>query len=290
MQELDGCTKLSMLTYGEMDKLTSQFSDQQIAKQFEGATKNKVGYYRRKLQVKSYGEKNNIQVGVKGVSNPTNRKHFFDEDFFKVIDSEIKAYALGLFFTDGSIDKSLHRARLFLTEADSSVLYQIAKAAKLEDGLVVTKPPKNNYQVHNMIYLNFNSSRLTQDLVKLGLVNGKENNIELPKIDKELECHFFRGMMDGDGHIVSTKSLLRNGFSAGIAGRKPLLENLNNLFVQHGFKPAYLREMKSIHELRFSLSHLPILDWCYGCNPSIAIPRKLNNYLSVKECRQFLES
>lgn len=274
---------LASITAEEMNLLTETMTDKQIAEYFGDCSKNNVGHRRRSLGVKSYGEKHGVTVGVKGASNVTNRKHHFNESFFQSIDSEIKAYALGLFFTDGHITKELNRARLSFTEKDSIVLTQIAQEVGLDAPLLVDKPRKGNYQVHNMIVLNLNSTCLVNDLLSLGLSPSKDDNTVLPCIPAHLECHLLRGIIDGDGYIPSLTSYARQRSMAEISGREGLLQSINLLLERNGFCSGSIEKMKGIHRLRFKKAHLPVLDWAYGCNPVIAIPRKLKRYLELKE-------
>lgn len=274
---------LASVSAEQMDVMSETMTDEQISVLIGDCTKNNVGYRRRALGVKSYGEKHGIVVGVSGVSNPTNRKYHFDEKFFSVIDSEIKAYALGLFFTDGHITKQLHRARLALTEADSGVLNQIAVAAKLNCPLLITKPTKGNYQVHNMVNLSFNSTTMVKDLIALGLSPSKVNNTKLPIIPSELDCHLVRGIIDGDGSITSVLSYAKSSSVGDISGREDFLISVNNLFKQHGFPECRIAPMKSIYQSRLYKKHLSILDWCYGCSPTIVIQRKFEQYSKLKK-------
>lgn len=260
------------LTYADFDLLTDKYTDREIAKQYDIGFA-KVGYYRRKLKVKSYGEKNGFQVGIKGVSNVTNRKFFFNERFFQFIDSEVKAYTLGLLMADGHITKTMHRARISLTKSDSYILKQICKAMDFEGELIVSKPVKGGYQVHDVYNLNLNSTILCKDLINLGLSTPKNTILSLPKIPHELEHHLIRGLWDGDGAIY------RSGSLAGMTGRKPLLEDINRCFQRHGFeRGGSIHAQKSVHEMVLGLYAIPILDWIYECNPTIVLKRKLERY------------
>lgn len=268
--------KITELNFNQFDELTSQFTDKQIAERFE-SNKNYVGYCRRKLGVKSFGEKHNIVVGVKGISNVSNRKHHFNERFFQVIDSEVKAYALGLMMTDGHITKSLHRARLHLTEDDGYVLEAIAKAADFTGELLIDRPKEGSRQVKNMKILNFNSTLLVKDLLALGLTTSKATTLALPKIDPSLENHLIRGIIDGDGGFMKRDEILC------ISGRKELLEDIIDCFARHGFsKVGRLRTDKTIYRLRMPRYAIPAIDWVYGTNPTIFLRRKYNRYQTRK--------
>lgn len=273
---------LKALTFEEMDALTSQFTDAKIAEQIGGVSKNNVGHHRRRLGVKSYGKKNNIVVGVKGVSNPTMRKHTFNKRFFQNINSEIKAYTLGLLMADGHITKELHRVRIALTEADSYILKEIAKAIEHKGEMIVTVPNPGSYQVYNFITMNLNSTVLAQDLLNLGLTTSKDTNLTVPNIPAELECHWFRGMFDGDGYLPTYKQTITSGFGAELSGRKELLESINLMLLRHNLGEMRIRPMKMIYKGVIRWATFEILDWSYGCNPTIAMTRKLDRYKEVK--------
>lgn len=268
---------LQTLTIEEFNQLTNTYTDKQIGELVK-AGKNKVGHYRRKMGVKSYGEKHNISVGVKGVTNPTNRKYQFNERFFQFVDSEIKAYALGLIMADGHITKQLHRARISLTEDDSYLLNQIAEAIDFSGTFLIDKPRAGNYQKHNMVILNLNSTVLVQDLLNLGLTTSKNTNLCLPKIDSELEPHLIRGIVDGDGSVLKKEEII------SLSGRKELLEDIVFCFARHGFnRVGTITPNKSIHRLRMGQYAIPAINWFYECNPSIVLKRKLDLYQLRKQ-------
>jgi hypothetical protein len=261
--------ELLELSFDEFDALTNTYSDNKISQQF-GVGKSKVGYYRRKLGVKSYAEKNGITVGVKGVSNSSNRKIWFDERFFQNIDSEIKAYALGFLMTDGHITKEMHRASMYITEADSYLLKEMADAMGFTGNLLVAKPAEGGYQVHDVYILNLNSTVLCQDLVNLGLSSPKSSIHKLPSIPSELECHLLRGMWDADG------SISKNDTSSTLSGNQNLLESVAKCLDRNGINHGAVRKDKTIW--RITCHGIKALDWIYGCNPSIVLERKLERY------------
>ena len=271
--------KLQSLTKQEFNKLTDKYTDKKIGEMFE-LSKNYVGYWRRRIGVQSYGSKNNIVVGVKGVSNTSNRKIFFNERFFQSIDSEAKAYALGLMLTDGHLTKEMHRARISLTESDAYILSNIASYMDFEGDIIVTKPSKDNYQVHNMHSLNLNSTMLCQDLVNLGLSSSKDNLLTLPNIPLKLQRHMLRGMWDGDGYISKSECTFE------LSGRKELLESVVSCFVKNGLETnPNIQKQKTIYRLRlYSIKHMDLI--YKDSNPKLRLVRKFERYSLLKALSQ----
>lgn len=114
------------------------------------------------------------------------------EDYFSVIDSEEKAYFLGLIITDGSNDGS--RVRLFQHNQDRYILEKFSS----EIGI------KNIYKDGDVCSVEAYSSELAHDLERYGVIKNKTKyltSIPLEKIPEEYLHHFWRGYFDGDGSI-----------------------------------------------------------------------------------------
>jgi len=130
---------------------------------------------------------------------------------FQKIDTEAKAYFLGLMFADGCISNKKNNyqkcIRLSLTDSqiidDLHVHFPFLNKEEFDFG-------KYNSNCHIQYGLRKTSVKMFDDLVKSGLFERKsyENKIHLkiPNIDENLIHHFIRGYFDGDGSInISTK-------------------------------------------------------------------------------------
>lgn len=148
--------------------------------------------------------KYNISIRKKGLS----KNKFVKEDFFEVIDSEEKAYFLGLLFTDGnvSLDKSGKRSpqiRLQLKMSDIEILEKFREILNINSNLIYDKRQKKEAAT-----LSIRNKKLANDLSKYGIVPNKTYLTKhLPDVPPELLKHFLRGLLDGDGSIYQeTKS------------------------------------------------------------------------------------
>ena len=115
-------------------------------------------------------------------------------DFFKSIDTEEKAYFLGLLLADGSV---FHSGNSFVTslglkKTDSYLV------EKLRDILSPDRPLYKKQ--HDMVSLEIHNCKLAQDLISWGCVPRKTwVKFKYPKISSYLNNHFIRGYLDGDG-------------------------------------------------------------------------------------------
>lgn len=126
-----------------------------------------------------------------------------NHDFFEVIDCEEKAYLLGLFASDGHIEKR--------SDYDSYCLkYAFHKRdAELID-LVNKYIGNGNYKSYphacsNQVCISITSKKIGLDLAKLGYDNRKTYTTKsIPSMSKDCMRHFIRGYFDGDGCITVT--------------------------------------------------------------------------------------
>ena len=124
----------------------------------------------------------------------------YDENFFQEIDSEEKAYFLGLMYADGSISSDGNKIAICLHENDCDIIQ------KLSDLLFKNKTPVSRVKFGKFkgckVYIT--SKKMKEDLVRHGCTPRKSMTISLPKIDGKMMHHFIRGYFDGDGCFSSS--------------------------------------------------------------------------------------
>jgi transposase len=165
---------------------------------------------------------------------PTNtRKYEFDESYFKKIDSEPKAYNLGMLYSDGNVMEN-GRIRIALNNTDGYILYNMAKYAKSTGGFYNTKKGENR-----KIQLVWDVGRpnVVEDLIKLGCHPRKSLTLKWPTPDQvsdDFIPHFLRGVFDGDGSISIkwTKTTI-NG-NANVTGSNAFIAGMNKFLVDRG--------------------------------------------------------
>ncbi len=120
------------------------------------------------------------------------RKHKVNEDYFKVWTHEM-AWVLGLFVTDGHVNKQLHS--IYFSQKDERILKLIAKYMEADYVLAATGPTKTTPT------LIINSKEIKKDLEMLGIVANKSLTVPFPNVPEEFLTSFVRGVIDGDGWV-----------------------------------------------------------------------------------------
>ncbi|MBR1728208.1 MAG: hypothetical protein IJ728_01595 [Selenomonadaceae bacterium] len=121
-------------------------------------------------------------------------------DFFKQIDTEAKAYLLGLFAADGCI-YTANSGKLFSIQLQTEDAYMIeyVKAKLNAPRNIVVDKRDGSYSISVV------NDGFVDNLAKYGVVTGKANRF-LPDIADHLMHHYIRGLFDGDGSIIIRKS------------------------------------------------------------------------------------
>lgn len=135
-----------------------------------------------------------------------NRKYNINESYFKLIDSNSKAYILGFLAADGC---NTNKQIIFqINKRDLEVLQFIRDEICKESPI---KEVKNT----DKIRLEFNSIEMCKDLTDLGIVKAKTKILKFPFIPVEYLSHFIRGCFDGDGCITKKgKNRLRFSYAS----------------------------------------------------------------------------
>jgi hypothetical protein len=129
-----------------------------------------------------------------------------NHDFFKVIDTEVKAYLLGLIFADGTVTtkKGNRQSQIVISlQEEDGYILELFKNI-VEKNIIISNPPavqKRNFKKRAII--SATSDILAQDLYNLGCKPNKTFvGINFPDIPEEMKRHFIRGFLDGNGSIV----------------------------------------------------------------------------------------
>jgi hypothetical protein len=156
----------------------------------------------------------------------TREMYNFDDTFFDKVDTEEKAYVLGLFYTDGNNIKNTVR----ISMCDRDMIEIVKKAMKAEQPIYekpgATEKHKTQYE------LAITRAGFSDKLTKLGCPPNKTFILTFPGEDilpKDLQRHFIRGCFDGDGSITDTCIFF--------TGTIPLLKGIEDVvYDKLGFK------------------------------------------------------
>lgn len=214
-------------------------------------------------------------------------------DYFKVIDSEEKAYFLGFIACDGSIGqrkgimsgsikitlqvRDEHILKRFLEEIDSnsSIRYYTRKS----DG--------RTYSV-----LNVECMEMARDLSNYGIYSNKTLTLksQLHMVPEEFKCSYIRGCVDADGSIMYIKRRNRPSYmmKVGITGTKDMLQPIGDYL---GYKYTLWQDKRAAHGCTWNIeinrkdSVRDFYERVYK-NASIALDRKLNKLKEYYEPRR----
>lgn len=191
-----------------------------------------------------------------------------DTNFFKVVDSEEKAYFLGIMFSDGSVAEN----QFYLKLKDEDVIVKFKKALKCNYPIRHNEIPYSNY------ILQVSCREMCKDLVKLGCVPNKTKVLQFPVIPKELYRHFIRGFMDGDGCLRVGQTLGKCVFDIASASYQ-LVQQLKNIVTPYTTHVGICKEKKyDVWHLRCVGKQVkPLLDWLYK-DSNVYMQRKYFKY------------
>lgn len=168
-----------------------------------------------------------------------------NENYFEVINTEQKAYFLGLLFADGTnasdrVDANgklikRNQIALALKSNDSHILDSFLFELDSNYKLHIRKYSLKNKEWNNQHVLTITSAKMSEDLSRLGCIPNKTKSLIFPTNDivpNELIHHFIRGYFDGDGCVWVGKRYPFT-FNDGELGRKRtrIIHNMKFTFV-----------------------------------------------------------
>ena len=211
------------------------------------------------------------------------KKSNFEENYFQNIDTEHKAYWLGFFMADACIDREQYNFQFGLMENDrymlEKFLSEIKYKTKIDDRTGGFDTP--------CCYITVCSIKMVRDLIYLGVVPRKSGRETFPTdlIPKDLQRHFIRGFLDGDGWITynDKRPKCNIGWCSMslniLIDIKDFLENELNLFDKGKIRKR--KDKNKLYDLTFNTSNaIKVLDYLYE-NATIFLDRKYKKYDSV---------
>lgn len=142
-------------------------------------------------------------------NSEANRKYKIQEDFFDCINTQEKAYFLGILFADGYNNTDRNSVTLSLSEKDRALLTALNTLLQPTKPVLFINLWRNRLKCPNtqdQYRLTIGNKHISQKLAELGCVKAKTFDLTLPGDDavpKGLLRHFVRGYFDGDGSICN---------------------------------------------------------------------------------------
>lgn len=259
---------------------TGQFTCRDLSKQY-GITSQAISglLTRRKVRV------NNNQSQLQ-------RKYSLDEDYFNKIDTEEKAYFLGLLYADGYNHEDRNTVVLSLIDLDKTILDKFNKEISSDKPLQIIKRKHKNPNWADNYRLSIISNRISSRLKELGCPQKKSFIIEFPNeniLPRYLLRHFIRGYFDGDGSFSTY--LVKNKYKAYnlcIVSTEKFCNSLANivekeLSLSSSLEIRHKKRNNTTRQFRIGgrKQIYKFLDWIYQ-GATIFIDRKYQKYLQEK--------
>lgn len=210
------------------------------------------------------------------------RKYEINEDFFDEINTQEKAYFLGILFADGYNNYDKSNIRLSLQEGDIQILNDLKALLYKNNDKPLGRSKKEN--CNDLLYLDLTNKHISNKLKELGMIQNKTFLITFPEIPHNLYNHFIRGYMDGDG-CINYFLLKGKHFKCQLRmlGTLEFLQKVQSIINENSNTTGSIRKRGNIYELAYSSRNQVIKACSYIYSDSVIfLERKFNKYLEIK--------
>lgn len=204
------------------------------------------------------------------------RIYTINENYFESVNTQNKAYFLGLLYADGNVSEFKTSVCLILKNEDSYLI-------KLFNQDIGSNKPTNLVK-EKYTKLEINSEKFKLDLIKLGCSFRKTHILEFPSekiVSSDLIWHFIRGYFDGDGCIYT-----KNRFLVNICGTYNFLNSLKT-FLQGFDIKCSVGKMKSVYQLQITnkKDFMKFFKNLYN-DSNVSMTRKKKKYEIISDCHK----
>jgi hypothetical protein len=208
------------------------------------------------------------------------RRYALNENYFETITTEAQAYWLGFLLADGcnhQTSAGYYCISLSLKYTDKS------HVVKFRDAVGSTAPCRKitNKLGHEKCRVEIHSNKMSRDLTALECKPRKTLKHGIPKLNKELLRHLFRGLVDGDGSIFKTKC---GSWGFNIVGSYRAVKAFKVFSQSHGvLKTGKIHKDKNLWRINVGGRRqiAKICELLYG-SCSVALTRKQLKYRQLK--------
>lgn len=195
-----------------------------------------------------------------------------DENYFENIDSEEKAYLLGIFFCGALLRPNKSSIYFKIRLDDREILDLISDKLCKENKVFIAN--HKHFKNGTVAKLTISSQKIKNDLIKLGLTESKTFS-KYPNLSKDLLPHFVRGVFDKFGYFDFSKNQTNNSPYRIIY----LSENENNLIFLSNLLTSIdiNHNLKNRIEIASKENCLKFFDYIYK-DANYKLARKYNRY------------
>lgn len=165
----------------------------------------------------------------------SNRKYSVNDTFFDNIDSEEKAYFLGIIYADGYLSKTKYGGSIIiqLKLTDIEILEKLKNSISYTGKIHIRQRNpkwKGSYpNSYTSARLEITNKHIFQRLTEIGLTQNKTEDCKYPYdiINKKYQKDFIRGYFDGDGSVFKTSD---GKWRCSICGTEDFLKGIMKYF------------------------------------------------------------
>ncbi len=223
------------------------------------------------------------------------KKYNLDDTYFDNIDTQEKAYILGMFSADAAITYKPYNVKLELKSDDEDILEKIKNAMNYNFDI---KHYKNKCKTENYNYvcdtsrLNITNKNIVLKLAEYGVVPRKSNILyfDFNKIPKEYHSHYLRGLWDGDGTISLNTNRKTPQPTMNLTSSTTMIQNIVKLLNKNFEINPYLynRRKSNVDNTTMVVGRQQdiknLLEFLYK-DATIYLDRKYEKYI---ECKKLL--
>lgn len=204
----------------------------------------------------------------------SHQTHSLNHDFFGCVDNEEAAYWLGFLLADGGIYKN--SITLALGQIDSEHVLRFRDAIGSNH-----KPfyrPRIAGKSNGTVGLTMRSDAMVADLARYGVVPCKSKTAQPAVLHPNVQKHFWRGVIDGDGSI----SAKPGRWSVRLVGSQSVCEGFAKWILAACLVPSTVSPHKGIWQARVEglrRSWL-VVDALYN-DAAVYLPRKRERALTI---------
>ena len=208
-----------------------------------------------------------------------------DENYFSNINTEEKAYFLGLLISDGNVfvcGDGNRQASISITQAESDAYILKRFLEEVRSNTTIGHDGRGTCQA------TIRSNIMAHSLSSYGVVPEKTLTAYLPIIEDQYMQHLIRGILDGDGSITSTlTSRNKHKHAISFCGTHQLMEGISQyISLVTGATRAKVYDYSDRHlsEIKWqSVSDVLLVgDWIYR-DATIFLERKRKLYSDIEQ-------
>lgn len=151
----------------------------------------------------------------------------YNTEAFSDFTKEESSYFYGFLLADGCLNKNGKTIQFTVKDTDSELLYKLANyVCKGREPLFNEVLDKRTGKVYKRCVFNFSNPVIVDRLINQNLESNKSGKEKLPNFDWINNRHFWRGLVDGDGHVSKRVNTL------GLVGSREVCEGFIS-FIEH---------------------------------------------------------